>query len=206
MCQGTATPEYLSLHAFSPASCVHTLSCTAEWLTTRQESPCWYLSCHCTCMPFAAVFVLSLFTVALMHSITTTKGVSVIINSASTFLAAQSTNTSPLWTGISRIPQLCIHFLSSTVLACDFENVSSVHQHSSLLILQGRLLTSELADARQLGQHVQATLLPHVEQLLLVDFPLRSGSAVDSLDLSMGFKLDEVSVSLKVAQCEWHAQ
>lgn len=66
-------------------------------------------------------------------------------------------------------------------------------------------MASQLAEARQLGQHVQATLLPHVEQLLLVDFPLRAGSAVDSLDLSMGFKLDEVSVSLKVAHVEWHA-
>ena len=72
----------------------------------------------------------------------------------------------------------------------------------SLLAMQGRLMASQLAEARQLGQHVQATLLPHVEQLLLVDFPLRSGSAVDSLDLGMGFKLDEVSVSLKVAHFE----
>lgn len=65
-------------------------------------------------------------------------------------------------------------------------------------MLQGRLLASQLAEARQLGQHVQASLLPHIEQLLLVDFPLRSASALDKVDVGNGFKLDEVSVSLKV--------
>lgn len=59
-------------------------------------------------------------------------------------------------------------------------------------------MASQLAEASQLGQHIQATLLPHVEQLLLVDFPLRSASALDKLDVGTGFKLDEVSVSLKV--------
>lgn len=59
-------------------------------------------------------------------------------------------------------------------------------------------MASQLAEARQLGQHVQASLLPHIEQLLLVDFPLRSASALDKVDVGNGFKLDEVSVSLKV--------
>ena len=60
-------------------------------------------------------------------------------------------------------------------------------------------MASQLAEARQLGQHLQANVLHYVEQLLLVDFPLRAGSAADSLDLSLGFKLDEVTVSLKVS-------
>ena len=71
-------------------------------------------------------------------------------------------------------------------------------------MIQGRLSTPQLAEARQLGQHVQATVMPHVEQLLLADFPLRSGSAVDALNLSTSFKLDEISVSLKVNCLDWY--
>lgn len=73
------------------------------------------------------------------------------------------------------------------------------------MVIQGRLTASQLAEARQLGQHVQTTMMPPVEQLLLADFPLRSGSAVDALDLSTSFKLDEISVSLKVNCLDWYA-
>ena len=52
--------------------------------------------------------------------------------------------------------------------------------------------------ARVLAEHVQATLIPPVEQLLLVDYPLRSPPAADIAELGTGFKLDEVSISLKV--------
>ncbi len=50
---------------------------------------------------------------------------------------------------------------------------------------------------RLLAEHVQATLMQPVEQLLLVDYPLRSPPA-DAEDPGLAFKLDEVSVSLKV--------
>ncbi|DBB03686.1 TPA: hypothetical protein ACH3X3_011009 [Trebouxia sp. C0006] len=50
---------------------------------------------------------------------------------------------------------------------------------------------------RLLAEHVQATLVQPVEQLLLVDYPLRSPPA-DAEDPGLAFKLDEVSVSLKV--------
>lgn len=52
--------------------------------------------------------------------------------------------------------------------------------------------------ARVLAEHVQATLMPPVEQLLLVDYPLRSPPAADVAEPGQGFKLDEVSISLKV--------
>lgn len=55
--------------------------------------------------------------------------------------------------------------------------------------------------ARVLAEHVQATLMPPVEQLLLVDYPLRSPPAADVAEPGTGFKLDEVSVSLKVGYC-----
>ncbi|DBA80626.1 TPA: hypothetical protein ACH3X1_007876 [Trebouxia sp. C0004] len=51
---------------------------------------------------------------------------------------------------------------------------------------------------RLLAEHVQATLMQPVEQLLLVDYPLRSPPAADADDPGIAFKLDEVSVSLKV--------
>lgn len=52
---------------------------------------------------------------------------------------------------------------------------------------------------RLLAEHVQATLVQPVEQLLLVDYPLRSPPAADADDPGVAFKLDEVSVSLKVS-------
>ncbi len=57
--------------------------------------------------------------------------------------------------------------------------------------------------ARALAEHVQATLMVPVEQLLLVDYPLRSPPAADADDPGSGFKLDEVSVSLKVVFDAW---
>ena len=53
-------------------------------------------------------------------------------------------------------------------------------------------------NARVLAEHVQATLMGPVEQLLLADYPLRTPPANDAPDPATGFKLDEVSVSLKV--------
>ena len=51
---------------------------------------------------------------------------------------------------------------------------------------------------KALALHVQAALIPPVEQLLLVDYPLRHPPAADAAPPTPGFKLDEVSVSLKV--------
>ena len=56
----------------------------------------------------------------------------------------------------------------------------------------------DASSIRSLAQHVQAAFIPPVEQLLLADYPLRAPPAADAADPSAGFKLDEVSVSLKV--------
>ncbi|KAL3145911.1 hypothetical protein ABBQ38_015279 [Trebouxia sp. C0009 RCD-2024] len=56
----------------------------------------------------------------------------------------------------------------------------------------------DAASVKALAQHVQATVIPPVEQLLLVDYPLRAPPAADAAPPTAGFKLDEVSVSLKV--------
>ena len=60
----------------------------------------------------------------------------------------------------------------------------------------------EADDIRMLAQHIQASLVPLVEQLLLVDYPLCRPPASDAAEPSAGFKLDEVSVSLKVQDCK----
>lgn len=57
----------------------------------------------------------------------------------------------------------------------------------------------DAARVKALAEHVQATIIPPVEQLLLVDYPLRAPPAADAAPPTAGFKLDEVSVSLKVS-------
>lgn len=60
--------------------------------------------------------------------------------------------------------------------------------------------------AKRLAQHVQATLMRPVAQLLAPDYPLRCPPAADAAEAPGGFKLDEVSVTLKVlCSCTgWH--
>ena len=66
-------------------------------------------------------------------------------------------------------------------------------------MLQSGQAAGDTASLRLLAEHVEATLMQPVERLLLVDYPLRSPPAVDADDLQVvAFKLDEVSVSLKV--------
>ena len=59
---------------------------------------------------------------------------------------------------------------------------------------------------KALALHVQAVLIPPVEQLLLVDYPLRAPPAADAAPPTVGFKLDEISVSLKVNLAYEHPQ
>ena len=66
------------------------------------------------------------------------------------------------------------------------------------VMLQSGQAAGDTGSLRLLAEHVQATLMPPVEQLLLVDYPLRSPPAADVDDPGLDFKLDEVSVSLKV--------
>jgi len=65
------------------------------------------------------------------------------------------------------------------------------------VMLQSGQAAGDTGSLRLLAEHVQATLMQPVEQLLLVDYPLRSPPA-DAEDPGLAFKLDEVSVSLKV--------
>ncbi len=65
-------------------------------------------------------------------------------------------------------------------------------------MLQSGQAAGDTGSLRLLAEHVQATLMQPVEQLLLVDYPLRSPPAADADDPGLAFKLDEVSVSLKV--------
>ena len=65
-------------------------------------------------------------------------------------------------------------------------------------MLQSGQAIWDAASVKALALHVQATLIPPVEQLLLVDYPLRAPPAADAAPPTAGFKLDEVSVSLKV--------
>jgi hypothetical protein len=67
------------------------------------------------------------------------------------------------------------------------------------VMLQSGQAAGDTGSLRLLAEHVQATLMQPVEQLLLVDYPLRSPPAADDADdPGIAFKLDEVSVSLKV--------
>ena len=66
-------------------------------------------------------------------------------------------------------------------------------------MLQSGQAAGDTGSLRLLAEHVQATLMQPVEQLLLVDYPLRSPPAADADDPGVAFKLDEVSVSLKVS-------
>lgn len=65
-------------------------------------------------------------------------------------------------------------------------------------MLQSGEAGRDTGSLRLLAEHVQATLMQPVEQLLLVDYPLRSPPAADADDTGVAFKLDEVSVTLKV--------
>ena len=69
---------------------------------------------------------------------------------------------------------------------------------SLVLVLQSGQAVWDAASVKALALHVQGVLIPPVEQLLLVDYPLRTPPAADAAPPTVGFKLDEVSVSLKV--------
>lgn len=67
-----------------------------------------------------------------------------------------------------------------------------------VVVLQDGQEVWDASSIKALAQHVQATVIPPVEQLLLADYPLRAPPAADAAEPNAGFKLDEVSVSLKV--------
>ena len=66
------------------------------------------------------------------------------------------------------------------------------------MMLQHGQAVWDASAVKALAAHIQATLIPPVEQLLLVDYPLRTPPAADAVAPTTGFKLDEVSISLKV--------
>ena len=53
-------------------------------------------------------------------------------------------------------------------------------------------------EAKLLAQHIQAKFMHPIEQLLMPDYPLRCPPAAEAAEPAATFKLDEVSVSLKV--------
>lgn len=75
-----------------------------------------------------------------------------------------------------------------------------------MLVLQSGQAVWDATSVKALALHVQAVLIPPVEQLLLVDYPLRAPPAADAAPPTVGFKLDEVSVSLKVNVAFEHCQ
>ena len=73
-------------------------------------------------------------------------------------------------------------------------------------MLQSGQAKWDAGSVKALALHVQAVLIPPVEQLLLVDYPLRAPPAADAAPPTVGFKLDEITVSLKVNLAYEHPQ
>ena len=89
---------------------------------------------------------------------------------------------------------------------CRPRNGKSPSVRPLVLLLQSGHAVWDADTVKALALHVQAVLIPPVEQLLLVDYPLRGPPAAAAADETptIGFTLDEVSVSLKVQLASEH--
>ena len=69
--------------------------------------------------------------------------------------------------------------------------------NQQLKVMQDEALAR--GEAKLLAQHIQAKFMQPIEQLLMPDYPLRCPPAAEAAEPAVSFKLDEVSVSLKVS-------